>query len=154
TLDAYLGAEPKEFTYNGKKHTPRTFADEVIGINPDNYVQLTSFIYQPNYEEVYIEVPDNWAWGTSYNLLLDEMMSTIDYALQNGHTVSWAADVSEKGFSVKSGIAKVPVRDWKQMSAEEQDQFFKGPTAELNVTPEIRQAQYDSYETTDDHGMH
>lgn len=154
TLDAYLGAEPKEFTYNGMKYTPRTFADQVIGINPDNYVQLTSFIYQPSYEEVYIEVPDNWAWGTSYNLPLDELISTIDFALQNGHTVSWAADVSEKGFSVKSGIAKVPMRDWKLMSAEEQEEFFKGPTAELNVTPEIRQAQYDSYETTDDHGMH
>jgi bleomycin hydrolase len=36
-LDAYLGDDPAQFGYNGKTYTPRTFADEVIGINPDDY---------------------------------------------------------------------------------------------------------------------
>lgn len=37
-----------------------------------------------------------------YNLPLDEMMQTVDYALNNGYTVCWDGDVSEKGFSLRT----------------------------------------------------
>ncbi len=153
TLNAYLGEDPKEFEYNGKTYTPRSFADEVVGINPDDYVQFTSFTHHPMHEKVMIQVPDNWLWAPAYNVELDEMMTAIDHALEEGYTISWAADVSEKGFSLKNGVAIIPDRDWKDLSDEEKEDIFKGPHPQLDVTQEIRQLEYDNYQTTDDHGM-
>lgn len=153
TLDAYLGTYPEEFTWKGKKYTPRTFADEVIGINADDYVQLTSFTHQPMHEEVQIEVPDNWLWGNSYNVTLDELEAAVDNSLEEGYTVGWATDVSEKGFSLKNAIAIVPAKDYEEMSSEERESRFDGPKEEMVVDAAARQKAYDSYETTDDHGM-
>ena len=153
TLDAYLGTDPEEFEWNGKTYTPHSFTDEVIGIDPDDYVQFTSFLHHPMHEEVMIQVPDNWLWAPVYNIELDEMMATIDNAINEGFTISWTADVSEKGFSVKNGVAVIPDRDWKDLSDEEKADIFNGPHPQLEVTPEIRQLEYDNYQTTDDHGM-
>jgi len=32
----------------------------------------------------------------------------FDNSLENGYSIAWAADVSEKGFSWKNGVAVVP----------------------------------------------
>jgi len=152
-LDAYLGAEPTNFTYEGKTYTPRTFADKFVGINVKDYVQLTSFTHHPFGSWFAVEVPDNWTWGTSYNVPLDDMMATIDHALANGFTIAWATDVSEKGFSLNNGVAVWPAKDWKDMSAEEKAAVFTGPHEEAVVTQASRQAAFDNYETQDDHGM-
>lgn len=153
TLDAYLGEIPEEFKYKGKTYTPRTFADEVVGINPDDYVQLTSFTHHPMNSEVMIQVPDNWAWGKAYNVELDDMMGALDNALEAGYSVAWATDVSEKGFSLRNGVAVVPATDYSDMSSEERATMFDGPKPEKEITQENRQEAYDNYETTDDHGM-
>lgn len=153
TLDAYLGEYPEEFEWKGKKYTPRTFADEVIGINPDDYVQITSFSHKDFYDEVMIEVPDNWTWGTSYNVPLDEMVDVVDNSLEGGYSVSWATDVSEKGFSLKNGLAIVPQKSFKDMDPVEKSMAFSAPGEEMSITQENRQMAYDNYLTTDDHGM-
>lgn len=153
TLDAYLGEVPEEFEWEGKTYTPRSFADEVLGINPDDYVQLTSFTHHPMNSEVMIQVPDNWAWGKAYNVHLQDMMDALDNALNEGYTVAWATDVSEKGFSLRNGVAIVPATDYNDMSAEERKAMFDGPKEEKQITQENRQEAYDNYETTDDHGM-
>jgi bleomycin hydrolase len=152
-LDAYLGPVPTTFSYKGKSYNPRTFADEVVGINPDDYVQLTSFTHFDAYARCQVEVPDNWLWGDSYNVPLSEMTPTIDHALKAGYSISWATDVSEKGFSWKNGIAVVPAVPFSQMSKEDYPLIFEIPHDQLTVTPEIRQKAYDNYETQDDHGM-
>jgi len=153
TLDAYLGEEPAQFGYNGKTYTPRSFADEIIGINPDDYVQLTSWTNHPFYEACQIQVPDNWTWGISYNLPIDEMMEAINTSLEAGYPVAWACDVSDKGFSIKNGIAVMPNQSWSDMSAEEAQAIYAGPHKEALVDQETRQEQYDNYLTQDDHGM-
>ena len=61
-LDAYFGEYPDHFTYNGKDYTPKSFAREV-GINPDNYIVLTSFTHHPFNKEFVLEIPDNYAGG-------------------------------------------------------------------------------------------
>lgn len=153
-LDTYLGEAPEAFTWKGRKYTPRTFADEVVGIDPRDYVEISSFTDQPVYKKVPFLVPDNWSFDKVYNVKLDDMTNAIDNALKKGYTVAWAADVSEKYFSWKNGVAFVPEKDWEDMSEEEQKELFNGPKAERKITPAIRQAAYDNYETTDDHGMH
>lgn len=106
-FDTYLGKLPEKFTYKGKEYTPKSFA-ESLGLNMDDYIELTSFTHHPYYVKFDVEVPDNWEHSLMYNLPLDEMMETVDYALTNGYTVCWDGDVSEKGFSFTNGVAINP----------------------------------------------
>ncbi|MFT4682456.1 MAG: bleomycin hydrolase, partial [Flavobacteriales bacterium] len=107
-LDAYLGEEPETFTYEGKEYTPASFADE-LGLNMDDYVSLTSYTHHPFYTKFNLEIPDNWAFGLSYNVPLDDITRVMDHAINTGYTFAWGADVSEKGFSFKNGLAITPV---------------------------------------------
>ena len=130
---------------------------------------LTSFTHKPYYLPFEVEIPDNWEHARMYNLPLDEMMAATDHALENGYTVAWDGDVSEKGFSFKNGVAINPevgnidefkdtdrARFEKMAPNERLEEIykFKQPYPEINVTPEIRQAGYESGATTDDHLMH
>ena len=150
-LDAYLGEDPKEFGWEGKRYTPRSFADDYLDLHAEEYVQVTSFTHHPFYEEMMIEVPDNWFWGTSWNLPLDEFMSIPDKALSEGYTLAWATDVSEDGFSIRNGMAINP--DERQMRLLEIEDAFTPGVPELEVDAALRQESFDNWETTDDHGM-
>lgn len=153
-IDSYLGQVPEKFTYKGKTYTPKSFADEVVGINPSDYIEISSFKDQLPYQPFVLTVPDNWSFGQVYNVAMNDITDIIDNALKNGYTVAWATDVSEKGFSWKNGVAYVPERDFSLMSDEQKANMFKGPQPEKAITEEIRQLAFDNYETTDDHGMH
>lgn len=165
-IDAYLGTAPEKFTYNGKEYTPKSFAAE-LGINPDDYVSLTSYTHHPFYSEFAIEVQDNWRWATSYNLPIDELMQVFDNAINTGYTIAWGSDVSEKGFT-RNGIGVIPDIESMERSGSDQDRWLglstsekdaeikkmmEKPCKELEITQEMRQEAYDNYETTDDHGM-
>lgn len=153
-LDVYVGEVPEKFKWNGKEYTPRTFADKVIGINPSDYVEFSSFKYQPYYKKSILMVPDNWSFDKVYNVKMDDITTIIDNALENGYTVAWATDVSEKYFSWKNGVAFVPEKDWADMEDEERDDLFNGPKDDRKITEDMRQEAFDNYTTTDDHGMH
>lgn len=167
-FDIYLGKLPETFTYKGKKYTPKSFT-ESLGLNMDDYIELTSFTHKPYYEMFSPEVPDNWENQPMYNLPLDELIEAMDYVLNNGYTVCWDGDVSEQGFSFKNGIAINPqVEDVKDYSTTDRARFekmpkyqrldevfkFEHPYPEVNVTPEVRQEGYEKFVTTDDHLMH
>ncbi len=164
-VDAYLGAVPKTFMYENKEYTPMSFSKH-LGLNMDDYVSLTSFTHQPYYTQFALEVQDNWAMMQSYNITLDELENVAVTALTKGYTWAWAADVSEKGFSFKNGVAIVPVHDslitqtgkdnkgFNDAGAKRTGSAFDKPMDEIIVTDSIRQAAFDNYQTTDDHGMH
>ncbi|MBN2633641.1 MAG: aminopeptidase, partial [Bacteroidales bacterium] len=152
-LDAYLGKEPANFSHEGKSHTPLSFVEE-LGLNPDDYIVITSFSHHPFYEECMLELPDNWAAGLFHNVPLEDMMLIIDNSITRGYTVGWASDMSDRGFSMKEGVAIVPEKEWTAMTAEEASKVFSGPQKEKAITQELRQADFDNYTTTDDHGMH
>ncbi|MGW8316610.1 MAG: C1 family peptidase [Bacteroidales bacterium] len=130
-LDAYLGKVPESFSTGGHSQTPRSFADNT-GLDPDDYVAVGSFTHHPFYERFILEIPDNWNWGSIYNVPLDEMMELLEVALSKGYSVCWDADMSEKGYNWDKGVATFP-----------------GP-----VTQENRQHWFDNYQTTDDHLEH
>ena len=165
-IDAYLGELPEKFTYNGKEYTPKSFAEE-LGLNIDDYVSLTSFTHHPFYSTFPIEVQDNWRWDLSYNLPLNELMQVFDNAINNGYSIAWASDVSEKGFS-RNGVAVAADIESMERSGSDQDRWLglsqtqkdqeikkmlEKPCQEIKVTQELRQEEYDNYKTTDDHGM-
>ncbi len=166
-VDAYLGKVPEEFTYQGKKYTPQTYAAS-LGLNPSDYIGITSFTHHPFYEEFAVEIPDNWLQAKSMNVPMEEMQQIVDNAIENGYAVGWAADVSEGGFKWREGYAIIPeeldqtnmtdseVSKWVQLDDKSRDakRFEKkGPQKEVKVTQEMRQKHFDNWETTDDHGM-
>ncbi len=153
-MDSYLGVVPETFVWEGKTYTPRSFADEVVGLNPADYVELSSFTDKPYYKKTMLMVPDNWSMDKVYNVRLADMTHIIDNALEHGYTVAWATDVSEKYFSWKNGVAYVPEKDYDDMDEDEKKNMFDGPKPERVITPEMRQMAFDNYSTTDDHGMH
>lgn len=167
-LDTYLGEIPESFNYKGTTYTPQTFAAS-LDINPDDYVQITSFSHFPFYTKGQVEVPDNWRHEKMYNVPVDELVEIMDYALNNGYTVDWDGDVSEKGFSHTNGVAINPdVTSPEDLSGTDRARFedmspserleevykFEKPFPEVDVTQEIRQEGYESFVTTDDHLMH
>ncbi len=166
-LDTYLGLYPDTFTYKGVNYTPASFAAS-LNINPDDYIQVTSFTHFPFYTQGILEVPDNWAMERFYNVPLDELIEIMDYSFNNGYTVNWDGDVSESGFSHKNGYAVLPLNpSGERGPATDRARLERapgqGPAApelssspgpEINVTQEIRQAGYESFTTTDDHLMH
>lgn len=162
--DTYLGKLPQEFTYKGKKYTPRSFADS-FGLNMDDYVSLTSYSHHPFYEAFAIEIQDNWRGAKSYNLPIDELMQVMRNAVNTGYTIAWGSDVSEEGFT-RNGIAVMPdvkkgaeltgsdMAHWLGLSkADRRAELTSRPLPEMTVTQQMRQEAYDNWETTDDHGM-
>ena len=165
-LDAYLGECPDEFTYEGKKYTPKSFV-ESLGINLDDYVSITSYTHHPFYTAFAVEVQDNWRFPLSYNLPMDEMMQVIDNAIENGYTVAWGGDVSEDGFT-RQGLAYAidtkkteslqgsDMARWLKMSTEKKRNLIDSlgcTVPEIVPTQKMRQERFDNWELTDDHGM-
>ena len=165
-IAAYLGEIPQTFTYDGKEYTPKTYA-ESLGLNPDDYIAFTSFTHHPFYGKFAIEVMDNWRFTQYYNVPLEEMMEIMDYAIDNGYTVGWTSDMTEKSWG-ENGLAIIPDVEanmgagsdearWIGVSKEEKEAALyntKSPGKEKVITQEMRQIAYDNKETTDDHAMH
>ncbi len=161
--DTYLGKYPKEFNYQGKQYTPKTFAKS-LGLNLDDYISITSYTHHPFYTQFSLEIQDNWRNAQSWNLPIDEFMEVIDYAVNKGYTVAWGSDVSEAGFT-RNGIAVVPDINHADLSGsdmahwtglrltDKEKKLASKPGLEKKITQEMRQEGFDDWETTDDHGM-
>ena len=133
-LDDYLGEIPQTFIYKNKKYTPKTFYSDVLELNIEDYIEITSFTHQPYYQKFCLHDKYNWASNLYMNVPFDEFFEIIDYALKNGYTVNWNGDVSETGFDFYKGIAKLNIN----LS---------------EATAELRQEMYDTQKTTVDHLM-
>lgn len=166
-LDAYLGEYPENFTYNGMEFTPASFGKS-LELNPDDYITVGSFSHHPFYNPFILEIPDNWGWNEIQNVPIEELINILDNALKKGYTVCWDADVSDKGFDWKRGIALIPEQSvenlsglerarWDELSDREKQARmydFSAPKVEKEVTQDWRQERFDNYTTTDDHLMH
>jgi len=153
-MDSYIGDAPDKFNFDEHNYNPATFGKKVVGIHPEDYIELGSVINRPLYSEMTLLVPDNWEFNRVYNIKMDEITDVIDRALSRGFTVAWEADITEQYFNWERGIAYVPEKDVKNMTAEERSTMFDGPKFERYISPEIRQTALDKMETTDDHAMH
>jgi bleomycin hydrolase len=165
--EVYLGKAPDTFIYNDKTYTPTSFAS-ANNINPDDYIEITSYSHHPFYSKFPLEIPDNWSGDQYYNLPIDELVQVMEYALKNGYTVAWDGDVSDRGFSQRSAVAIVPDiklenpdlsnrEKWEKIPEKDralQFYMFTKPVPEKKVTQEMRQIAFDNFSTTDDHLMH
>ena len=153
-LDKHFGKVPKSFRYKGNSYTPVTYLKDYLKLNPDDYIEFTSFTHHPFYQKFFLEVPDNWSFDLYNNIPLDELVEVIDSSIYKGYTIGWGGDITEKEFSSKRSLAIVPVKDWDDKSKKEKDSTLKVYEKEKNITQEIHQISFDNYTTTDDHFMH
>lgn len=152
-LDEKLGKLPTTFTYAGKEYNPQTFAKEVVGINPDDYIEFSNYKDSPYYQKMVLPVPDNWSYDQLYNVPMTDLTDIIDYALDKGYTVAWSSDVSEPYFSWKNGVAFVPNMDLYNITDEQKKTLFDGPMPEKDINEDMRLEGLYSLYTTDDHAM-
>ena len=166
-LDVYLGELPTGFEVEGESFDPESYASS-LGIIPDDYVEFTSYSIYPYYENILLEIPDNWSDDLYYNVPIDELMDVIDQALENGYSISWDGDVSDRGFSHKNGVAIIPEKDIESLDGTEMERWekltdtekskelfsFDKPGHEKLIDQIMRQEHFDNYSSTDDHLMH
>lgn len=133
-LDSNLGEIPQVFSYKNKPISPKEFADSILKINTDNYIDITSFTHHPFYKAFCLESRYNWEQQLYYNVPLNEFVDIIEYALEKGFSVCWNGDVSEVGFDAYKGLAKLNLMD--------------------QPNQDIRQRLFDNHSTTVDHVMH
>lgn len=138
-LDHHIGTPPAKFTVDGKEYTSKTYLSEYLKINPDDYLDLLSYMQQPYGPGVEYEVPDNW-WHSKdyYNVPLDTFTKVLKKALAEGYTVSIGGDVSEPGRNADKKVHMIPSFD---IPAE-------------YIDDSARQFRFGNGTTTDDHGIH
>jgi len=138
-LDAYLGDAPQRFQQEGEDYDPESFVRH-LGLDPSDYMPLTSFMNHDYFSWYVFESPDNWSMEQIYNVPLNDLVGIVRHSLEEGYTVAWAADVSNPGFDSRRGLALLPQENMEEMNG--------------SVTEEMRQRDFNNYSTTDDHLMH
>ncbi len=138
-LNQYMGQPPTTFEYEGKTYNPKDFLKNYLKINPNDYVDVLSYLQKPFWKQVEYEVPDNW-WHSKayYNVPLNVYMKILNHAIESGYTMAIGGDVSEAGFSRETNVALIP--------------DFDIPANYINDN--ARQFRFSNKTTTDDHGMH
>ncbi len=136
-LDAYLGTAPNTFVYKGKLYSPNSFAREFVGINPDDYIEITSYSHNDFYEMFVLDIPANWNSNKYLNLPIKDFEKVIDSALESGYSLAWDGDASEPNFDFETGLLKLTASEEKN-----------------SITQELRQTTFENKTTTDDHNMH
>ncbi|PCH73055.1 MAG: aminopeptidase [Flavobacteriaceae bacterium] len=146
-LDASLGKITHNFFFEGVMYTPESFL-ALTKIKATDYITLTSFTHQPYNTPFVLNIPDNFSNGIFYNVELNSLVDVMNNALKKGYSIALDCDVSEKTFSGKYGIAVSPndVLDNKKA--------LEYIVEEKDITEDFRQAEYENYNTTDDHLMH
>ena len=136
-LKAYLAIPPATFVYKDKLYSPKTFADEYVGINPEEYIEITSYTQSDFYKMFTLKIPANWNENKYLNMPIQEFEKTIDYALENGFSLAWDGDATEPFFDFEKGVLQLPVDE-----------------ESIKITQNLRQKTFEDKMTTDDHNMH
>lgn len=138
-LHRHMGQPPDKILYNEKFITPVEYMQEVLKLNPENYVSVMSLLQYPYWKKGEYEVSDNW-WHNKdyYNLPLDVFMMIAKKSLRAGYSFCIGGDVSEPGFNASNNVAFIPTFDIPPDYIDEHS----------------RQLRFSNKSTSDEHGMH
>jgi len=138
-LDKHMGQPPEDVQHQGRTYSPKAFLREVLGLSMDDYVSCVSRMDEPFYNQVLLDVEDNWRRKADYvNLPLHDFYEVIRHAVEDGYTVSIGGDNSEAGMDGKFDTAIVPEWDIPAKYIDQGSREFRI----VNGT------------TGDDHGVH
>jgi bleomycin hydrolase len=116
-FNRHLGIVLDNFTFQNRNFTPRSFAKAILeDINPDDYIEITSYTHHPFYTRYVVEDKYNWTGDLYYNVPVQDFIAITQRALQKGFTVCWDGDVTETTFDFDKGLAWLPYkgRNWQQ----------------------------------------
>ena len=96
-LDTAIGKPPKQFTYEGKRYTPRTFANRFLGLKKQNmdYVALTHYTdrgWNKHYKEG--DAPGMKAYD-QFNVSISVMQQAVKNTLRSGEAVLFGVNVDK-----------------------------------------------------------
>ncbi len=99
-LDRHLAPPPETITVDGRSMTPVEYATDYLGIDTDDYWEITSYTNIPMYGRGELDVPDNW-WDYDgyYNVPLEDFRQLTNAALDAGYSVVFDMDWGDKGAS-------------------------------------------------------
>jgi len=78
---------PKYVSLAGVEYTVQEFARSVC--KPDEYIALTSNDDEPYYQDIDIDLPDNWLHDRFYNIPIDSLLAKTIRAVRQHHGVCW-----------------------------------------------------------------
>lgn len=122
-LDHYLGIVPAQFDYRGRTYTPRSFLEQYLDIDPDDYVEITSYTHHPFYSKFVLEDKYNWTGDEYWNVPLTDFSRISKTALDNGYTVGWDGDANDAGFQYYEGTASLQGTTGRPGTEERQRAF-------------------------------
>ena len=131
-LDKEISPLPLRVYMYGVEYTPLEFAHSVC--RDDEYHGYTSFSHHPFGIRIPLESPDNIYHDLVTNIPIDSMLAMAERSIRSGHPVCWEGDISEKGFIFEKGVVTL-------------DRGIN------TVTQDMRQREYETGRTTDDHCM-
>ncbi|MBI4720770.1 MAG: hypothetical protein HY770_06045 [Chitinivibrionia bacterium] len=137
-LDNHLGAPPSSIAVEGRTITPRQFADEVLAVPYDDFVEITSYSFLPPYGAGELPLHDNWLhYSGYYNVPLDDFIRIADHALERRFSMVFDLHTTDELYKSLSGYAEL------------------APDVEGGaVTQDMRNTMLEDWSTTDVHLVH
>lgn len=138
-LNHYMGEPPSKFDYDGANYTGKTFLENYLKLKVRDYFSFMSTLEIAYNQKGELVEDDNW-WHCDdyYNVSVDDFLSTIINAIENGYSISLCGDVSEPGHDKYSEVGIIPAFDIPSEYIDENS----------------RQFRLSNKTTTDDHCIH
>lgn len=138
-LDYHLGTPPDKVIIDGKQMSPKDYLQKELRLNMLDYYSFMSNIKQKQNQKGELIENDNWRHNDDYyNVSLENFMTIIIEAVDNGHSISICGDVSEPGHNAMTEVAIIPSFDIPSEYIDESARMYR----------------LDNESTTDDHCIH
>ena len=136
-LNKNMGKLPTSIEYNKKVMTPVEFSENILNIPFDDYIKITSYSYLEFNKPGELLVNGNWLHKKDfYNIKLDEYIKLIDYALNNGFTLTGDFHITEESYRGNLGYAD-----------------FEIDSTNTIIDQDTRDNLYENWKTTDVHNV-
>ncbi len=136
-LNKNLGKLPTSIEYNDKVMTAIEFSENILNIPFNDYIKITSYSYLEFDKPGELLVDGNWLHKKDfYNIRLDEYIKLIDYALNNGFTLTGDFHITEESYRGNLGYAD-----------------FEIDSTNTIIDQDTRDNLYENWKTTDVHNV-
>lgn len=128
-LRDHLGRPPARFTREGTTWTPPQYLREYLQLNPDDYLEITSYTHHPYYQPFVLENQYNFSRAGYMNVPLNDFMTIAEESLRRGYTLLWNGDVTDPGFDFMNGAAVLEGRGedrtaWRQRTFADSSSYM------------------------------
>ena len=135
-LNENLGTPPLKIKAGGDRLTPIQFSEKKLSIPFNDYYKFTSYSYIGFEKKGELLASGNWLHKQDfYNIRLDEYMNLIDYALENGFSLTGDFHITVEMYNGKGYID------------------FQIDSLNSEISQNIRDNLYENWKTNDVHNV-